>query len=100
MAKCVVLHALSLYSEDRTQLLREILQGKPDLFSIVGLDAGIWEEAIDRLCAMLDASGEAPGARCDTTAHSAESLGEVITFAEQWCELKGWPKSEVRVVVA
>ena len=100
MAKCVVLHALSMFTDDRIQLLQEILQGNPDLLAVVGTDAEIWEQAMDGLCGKLDAHGERTGASCNTTAHGVESLDEVINFAEKWCELKGWPKSEVQVIVA
>jgi hypothetical protein len=100
MAKCIVLHALEMYTEDRTPLLHEILQGDPDLLAVVGVDAEAWEQAMDALCVQLDETGKKPGAFCNTTAHDAESLDAVITFAEQWCAYKGWPKTEVQVIVA
>ena len=100
MPNCVVLHTSSEFAESRVAVLRQILKSGPDLVSVVGVDVENWEEAIDMLCVMLDMSGEMPGAFCNTTAHDGETVQEVVAFAEQWCQLKGWPKTEVAVVEA
>ena len=96
MAKCVVLHSTAAYSEAHKQVLREIIRLEPDLFAVVGVACREWEESMDWLCVELDASGEKPGAFCNTTSHPDETLSEVITFAEQWCNLRGW-NCDVRV---
>ncbi|GAB4060891.1 hypothetical protein ABDB84_08880 [Uliginosibacterium sediminicola] len=73
-------------------MLREIIRLDPDLFAAVGVDCREWEAAMDWLCIELDTSGEKPGAFCNTTSHPDETLSEVIAFAEQWCDLKGWSR--------
>jgi hypothetical protein len=93
MPKCVVLISETAYSESHRPLLRRILSEKPDLFSAVGVDCENWEEAMDWLCVDLDVSGEMPGAFCNTTSHPDESVEEVMEFANQWCDLKGWPRN-------
>lgn len=97
MAKCVVLHSTIEYSDARVSALHEILRGEPDLFAAVGVDCAGWEEAMDWLCITLSTSGEKPGAFCTTTSHPDETLVEVIAFAEQWCDLKGW-RRDVEIV--
>ena len=90
MAKCVVLHSTVPYSQDHDVALKNALVPLPDLFAVVGVDCEAWEEAVDWLS--VESS-----VYCNTTSHPQESLQEVITFAEQWCELKQWDK-DVRVI--
>lgn len=52
---------------------------------------------MDWLCVDLDTSGEQPGAFCNTTSHPNETLADVVEFAEQWCDLKGW-KRDVEII--
>jgi GH25 family lysozyme M1 (1,4-beta-N-acetylmuramidase) len=92
MAKCVVLHSTIEYSEAHKSVLREIIRLEPDLFAAVGVDCSEWEEAMDWLCIELDTSGVKTGAFCNTTSHPDETLSEVIAFAEQWCDLRGWSR--------
>ena len=92
MSKCAVLISESKYTEVHKPLLRLILSEAPDLFAVVGVDCANWEEAMDWLCIDLDTNGELPGAFCNTTSHPDESVDEVMAFANQWCDLKGWPR--------
>lgn len=93
MPKCVVLHSSKPYSEENHPRLREILDQRPDLFASVGVGCEGWEEAMDWLCVELNTSGEIPSAFCNTTSHPGEALTEVVEFAEQWCDLKGWRRN-------
>jgi hypothetical protein len=97
MAKCVVLHSTIEYSESHNPVLREIIRHESDLFAAVGVDCSKWEEAGDWLCIDLDTTGEKPGAFCNTTSHPDETVSEVIAFAEQWCDLRGWSR-DVQVI--
>lgn len=97
MAKCIVLHSTRPYSEACLSLLRGLLGQGPDLFAAVGVDCESWEDAMDWLCIDLDARGEQPGAFCNTTSHPGEALADVVAFAEQWCDVRGWPR-DVEVV--
>ena len=92
MSKCAVLFTESNYAELHKPFLRRILSESPDLFAVVGVDCEKWEDAMDWLCIELDASGELPGAFCNTTSHSNESVDDVLEFANQWCDLKGWKR--------
>jgi hypothetical protein len=64
---------------------------------VVGVDCASWEVAMDWLCIDLKTTGEVPDAFCNTTSHPDETLDEVIAFAEQWCNLKGWSR-DVEVI--
>jgi hypothetical protein len=97
VARCVVLNATVNCSASHDSLLRSIVRESPDLIAISGAASCTWEEQIDCMCVELDISGEQPGAFCNTTSHPNETLDEVIAFAAQWCDLKGWPR-DVRVV--
>ena len=97
MAKCIVLHSSKPYTEASLSLLRKILGQEPDLFATVGVDCEGWEDAMDWLCVDLDTSGEQPGAFCNTTSHPNETLADVMEFAEQWCDLRGW-KRDLEVI--
>jgi hypothetical protein len=90
MTKCVVLHSTGRHSGAKAPILREVLLREPDLFATVGVDCHGWEDAMDELCVELDTSGEWSGAFCNTTSHPNATLVEVVAFAEQWCDLKGW----------
>lgn len=62
-------------------LLRELIERKVELFCAVGVDAALWEDAMDWLCIGQD------GKRVHhviTTAHPDESLEEVVDFAERF----------------
>jgi hypothetical protein len=97
MAKCIVLHSSKPYTEASLSILRKLLGQEPDLFAAVGVDCEGWEDAMDWLCVDLDRSGEQPGAFCNTTSHPNETLADVVEFAEQWCDLKGW-KRDVEII--
>ena len=99
MAKCIILQSTAKYSAEREPLLRAILRQEPDIFAAVGVDCQGWEDAMDWLCIDLDTSGEQPGAFCNTTSHPDETLSDVVAFAEQWCDLKGW-RRDVEVIKA
>ena len=97
MAKVVVLESSQPYSSEYEPLLLDLIEQDIDLFSAVGVDCEGWEEAMDWFCVNLEISGKRPGASCNTTSHPNENLEEVISFARQWCRLKGWPE-QVSVV--
>ncbi len=92
MPKCAVLISESNYADLHRPLLRQILDEGADLFAVVGIDCASWEDAMDWLCVELVISGELPGAFCNTTSHPDESVDEVMAFANQWCDLKGWQR--------
>ena len=96
MSKCIVLLPSAPYSDESEPLLRSLLGEEPDLLSVVGPYAGSWEDGMDWLCVQLEI-GENKEAFCITTAHIDEQLEDVVAFANQWCELKGW-QPDVRVV--
>ncbi|MGM8060836.1 hypothetical protein [Vogesella indigofera] len=96
MSKCIVLVPSAPYSDESEAFLRSLLAEAPDLLSVVGPYAGSWEDGVDWLCVRLEVR-ENTEAFCSTTAHIDDRLEDVVAFANQWCELKGW-QHDVRVV--
>jgi len=91
MAKCIVLNTTQNHTDSFNPFLRELLGEQPDLFAVVGIECAKWEDAIDWLVIEPEIAGSVEQTLCSTTSHPGESLEEVIAFAKQWCELKGWP---------
>ena len=87
--KCIVLISKSGYDDRHLPLLRDWIEEEVSLFCSVGKDCETWEEEMDKLCVLLDTSGEKPGAFCVTTSHPRETVEEVIEFAENWNVDKG-----------
>ena len=82
--KCVVLVSKNGYRDKHLDLLRNWIDTGISLFCAVGKDCEIWEQEMDRLCVLLDTSGEKPGAFCVTTSHPEETVDAVIEFASNW----------------
>lgn len=79
----------TVYTDAHDLFLCAILDQRPDLFSVVGVDCENWEEAMDGLCVMSNVNDGAD-LSCNTTSHPHESIDEVLAFAGLWCHLKGW----------
>jgi len=78
----VVLVSTNGYLASRDDaLLQELLDSRIELFCAVGKDAHQWEDALDWLC--ISPSGEDKHFII-TTAHTDETVEEVIAFAEQF----------------
>lgn len=97
MSKCVVLHSSSSYSTTHLPLLRSILDMKPELLAVTGVDCQAWEDAMDWLCIDLATGKELPDVFCNTTSHPDEDLAEVIAFAKCWSAPNG-DKPDVQVI--
>ena len=82
--KCIVLVSKSGYDDKHLSLLRSWVDEEISLFCAVGKDCEVWEEEMDKLCVLLDTSGEKPGAFCVTTSHPTETVEEVLEFASSW----------------
>ncbi len=80
----VVLISNSGYKEEHNGLLQQLIENEIELFCTVGIVCQEWEEAMDLLCAELDATDIKPNAFCNTTSHPNESVEEVIKFAKSW----------------
>jgi len=97
MGKCVVVAPDSAYTNAYEAKLRGLLEEGIDLFCAAGPHATSWEDAMDWLCVQLDVDGVLPGAFCNTTSHSDQSVEEVLEFARNWNRLKG-EEPDVRVL--
>lgn len=91
----VVLISNSGYKKEHNDLLQELIENEIELFCVVGIECQEWEEAMDLLCADLDANDIKPNAFCNTTSHPNESVEDVIKFAESWSQ-KG--ATEVKII--
>ena len=90
----VVLISRSGYNEEHNSMLQEMVEDDVELFCVVGESCQEWEEAMDLLCAELDANDIIPNAFCNTTSHPDESVEDVIKFAENWSQEIG----EVKII--
>lgn len=78
----IVLVSSSVYTPEIGEaLLRQFVKDKIELFCAVGVDAAIWEDALDWLCISTEIEGDHFIA---TTSHQNESVEEVVSFAESW----------------
>ena len=96
MSKCVLLNTSFVYSDAHEALLRKILMSKPDLFSVVGVECEVWEEAMDWLC-INQTLASGTEVFCNTTSHPGETLDDVIAFTERWCKCRGW-SNDVEII--
>lgn len=92
MSKCVILISGTKYTNEHDAFLQNILNQKPDLFSVVGVDCENWEEAMDWILVMRDVNEGKQDVFCNTTSHPNESVDEVLEFANLWCDLKDWKR--------
>jgi mRNA deadenylase 3'-5' endonuclease subunit Ccr4 len=79
--KVVLVSTKGYLAERDEKLLQELLDSRVELFCAVGVDAEQWEDALDSLCVRSDGYDKHFIA---TTAHTDESLEEVVAFAEQF----------------
>lgn len=78
----IVLDSTSGYRPDRDdELLRDLLKDRIELFSVLGVDADKWEDALDWICVGVDGLGDYV---IITTSHKDESLAQVIESAERF----------------
>lgn len=78
----IVLDSTSGYRPDRDdEFLRDLLKDRIELFSVLGIDADEWEDALDWICVGDDGLGDYV---VITTSHKNEDLAQVIEFAESF----------------
>lgn len=73
--KKVVLLSKSGYDQKHDALLKQLIVREIDLFSAVGRDCDLWEDA-------MDAISEEKDIHINTTSHANETLEEVLAFAK------------------
>jgi hypothetical protein len=92
--KVVVVSSSGYIPERDDALLRSLMESQIELCCFVGVDANKWEDALDWLCIGSDN----PNHLIVTTAHSDESVQEVIEFAEMFSTTRQYQVEVLRVL--
>lgn len=77
--KVVLVSTQAFVPERDAEFLRDLLHDRIELFSVLGVDAEEWEDALDWICIGEDGLGDYV---IITTSHKDESLEQVMEFAE------------------